>query len=137
MRLPELALDDLVWPDGIVRIADSGFPIQFMEPNQEALEEMKITLCSVPSDVLDYALAVFGKGVGRGPVLHSVRYVDQIELMRPQVRRMTLRGGIDIQYGPSRRCGCGSRLRGYKPWGDARMVSDRKPPIPWVSAEVG
>lgn len=129
----QLALDDLVWPDGVVRLADSGFPIQWLEGDL-ALEETRIALASLPDG--GYAIAMWTKGTGSGPELHSIRRVAEITTIHPSQRLMTLEGGTMIQYGPSRKCGCGSRLRSFRPWATRRVIAVAKPALPWVSSEV-
>lgn len=130
-----LTLEDLVWSDGAVRAADSGFPIQWLE-GEQALEETKVWLVSVPPEQGGgYAVMLWTKGRGSGPEMHSLRRVVEIETIHPSQRLMTLEDGATVQYGPSRKCGCGSRLRSYRPWGDRRVLAVKKPALPW-SAEV-
>lgn len=130
-RKEPLELNDLIWPDGTVKLADAGFPV-VVDSNSRHVDEVRITLCQVPGNVVDYAFLVFGRGSGTGPQLVSIDYVDHISVIEPSYREMRLASGEEITYRASSGCGCGSRLAGYLPWGGTRQIGLERPEAPWT-----
>lgn len=130
MRKEPLELDDMIWPDGTVKIVDAGFPVT-VDSNVRHRDEVRIALCQVPGHVIDYAFLVFGNGSGTGPTLESIEYVDHIETIDPASRTITLSSNEVITYKASTRCGCGSRLAGFLPWGGTRQIGLERPELPW------
>lgn len=126
----DIELTDLVWSDGTVKVADSGFPIQ-INVGGTVIEEVKVFLCKLEQG--GFVLAVWSKGSGSGPELILLDRVVSIADMGKR-RRMTLEQAGPIEYLPSRHCGCGTRLKGFRPWADvARAVGVPRPSAPWAA----
>lgn len=129
--MTELTLDDLIWEDGSVQLADTAFPVRVQEDNGQSWDEVRVALAVVPNSG-DYALCVWHSGSGLGPVLLSLRVIQSIEIMHPSQRAMTVEDGTRVFYTPSGGCACGSQLKSYLPWGRRRVIAAMKPAVPWV-----
>lgn len=132
MTVTSPELDDLVWSDGTVKSADSGFPLAITLADDTVVEEVKVFLCAT-EDPSGYVLVVYDKGIGTGPRLMLVdRVVEIIEMGK--TRRMELESHGIVEYANSRKCGCGSRLRSFNPWRQtARVVGVPRPNAPWTA----
>lgn len=129
----EPTLDDARWPDGTVRVVDFAYPVDVTwdsENGSTVSKNVRVAVARMPDE--GYAVYVFNKGVGDGPLLEMAGRLVEIQQIHPTGRTMVLVGGYVLQYWPASHCGCGDRLKSYRPW-PGRVVADKKPALPWMS----
>lgn len=134
MRKENLELNDLIWPDSTVKILDAGFPI-VVNSNVRHVDEVRIALCQMPGNQVDYVFVVFGKGSGTGPEVVSIEYINEIQSIEPATRTLVTVDDEVLTYKASHNCGCGSRLAGFLPWGGIRQIGLERPELPWTFVE--
>jgi hypothetical protein len=131
-----LAEADVVNDASTVHAIDMGFPMMITVVDSGIVkDEHRIALCVIPDEQERYVFAAWSSGTGNGPELVMLEEVQQIETLSRQNRVIHLSDGREVHYKPSRKCGCGSRLRSFRPFGTAvRMASTQKPSIPWTKS---
>lgn len=124
VTFPELTLQDLVWDDGTVRSIDSSFPVDVAGPDF-IVPKAKVLLALLPDG--SYALAAWTDGTP--PDLALLRRVTSLTSLKRSLRVVQTDEG-EVHWTPSRGCGCGSKLKAWRPWGtEARVVGSPRPKL--------
>lgn len=117
-------LAGFVHPDNSVWMVDNAWPALLTRPGGSTIEPVRVI-------VLEHPDGSFWLAAWEGSAGGTITFLDQLITYDKNYKTGTLPDGQTVSYQRAHKCGCGSMLAGFRPWGDSvRQVAVAYEPQP-------